>query len=57
VAQDISRFMELSEFADRVIRKRIEQLPQVAMVDVSGLVYPEVSVVPDQGKMTALADA
>ena len=51
---DISNFMELSEFADRVIRKRIEQLPQVAMVDISGLVYPEVSVVPDQGIMTAL---
>ena len=51
---DISRFMELSEFADRVIRKRIEQLPEVAMVDVSGLVYPEVSIIPDQGKMTAL---
>ncbi len=52
--QDLSQFLELSEFADWVIRKRIEQLPQVAMVDVSGLVYPEVSVVPDQGMMTGL---
>ncbi len=52
--QDLSRFLELSEFADWVIRKRIEQLPEVAMVDVSGLMYPEVSVVPDQGIMTAM---
>ena len=52
--QDLSGFMELSEFADWVIRKRIEQLPEVAMVDVSGLVYPEVSVVPDRGVMTGL---
>jgi len=53
-ADDMSRFMELSEFADWVIRKRIEQLPEVAMVDVSGLVYPEVSVVPDQGILRGL---
>lgn len=52
--QDLSRFMELSEFADWVIRKRIEQLPEVAMVDVSGLVYPEVSVIPHRGIMTGL---
>ena len=52
--QDLSRFMELSEFADWVIRKRIEQLPEVAMVDVSGLVYPEVSVIPHHGIMTGL---
>ncbi len=52
--RDLSRFLELSEFADWVIRKRIEQLPEVAMVDVSGLVYPEVSVIPHQGIMTGL---
>ena len=52
--QDLSGFMELSEFADWVIRKRIEQLPEVAMVDVSGLIYPEVSVVPNRGVMTGL---
>ncbi|TVR68706.1 MAG: efflux RND transporter permease subunit [Marinilabiliales bacterium] len=51
---DLNRFLELSEFADWVIRKRIEQLPEVAMVDVSGLVYPEVSVIPDQGVMRGL---
>jgi multidrug efflux pump subunit AcrB len=51
---ELSGFMELSEFADWVIRKRIEQLPQVAMVDVSGLVYQEVSVIPDPDKIAGL---
>ena len=52
--QDPSIFLQLSEFADQVIKKRIEQLPEVAMVDVSGLLFPEVSVIPDEGKMRSL---
>lgn len=48
------RFMELSEFAETVIKKRIEQLPQVAMVDVTGLVKPEVYIRPDEEKMRSL---
>jgi multidrug efflux pump subunit AcrB len=32
------KFIELSEFAETVIRRRFEQLPQVAMVDISGVV-------------------
>ena len=47
-------FLELSEFADAVIRKRIEQLPEVAMADVTGLAYPELYIRPDKGKMAAL---
>lgn len=47
-------FLELSEFADAVIRKRIEQLPEVAMADITGLVYPELYIRPDKGKMAAL---
>ncbi len=52
--RDLSRFMELSEFAEWVIRKRIEQLPEVAMVDVSGPVRPEVLVVPDRSRIAGL---
>jgi len=47
-------FVELSNFAFQVIRKRIEQLPEVAMVDMSGMVYPELLVVPVQQKIEAL---
>lgn len=48
------RFMELSEFAETVIKRRIEQLPQVAMVDVTGLLKPEVYIRPDEEKMKNL---
>lgn len=46
--------MELSRFAGQVIAKRIEQIPQVAMVDVSGLSYPELLIVPDRKKLESL---
>jgi multidrug efflux pump subunit AcrB len=48
------KFIELSEFAESVIRKRIEQLPEVAMVDVSGTVSSQLTVEPDINKMTSL---
>lgn len=44
-------FSALSRFASQVITKRIEQLPEVAMVDLSGCVVPELLVVPDEAKL------
>jgi multidrug efflux pump subunit AcrB len=41
-------FMNLCEFSDMVIKRQIEQLPQVAMVDVTGIVNKQVIVIPDQ---------
>lgn len=40
-------FLQLSNFASQVIRKRLEQLPEVALVDMSGLQYPEIKILPD----------
>lgn len=48
------KFVELSSFAENVIRKRIEQLPEVAMVDISGLVKPQISIEPDLEKLNSL---
>ncbi|MCL2693285.1 MAG: efflux RND transporter permease subunit [Rikenellaceae bacterium] len=45
------RFAQLSDFAGNVIVKRIEQLPQVAMVDVNGFVSREILIVPDEAKL------
>ena len=45
---DIIRFIELSDFAESVIRRRFEQLSQVAMIDISGLVKKQVIITPDQ---------
>ncbi|RED98408.1 efflux RND transporter permease subunit [Marinoscillum furvescens] len=49
-----NRFMELSEFAEQVIKRRIEQLDEVAMVDISGMEYPEIHVEVDLQKLGAL---
>ncbi len=48
------KFTELSRFASNVIRKRIEQLPEVAMVDMSGMVSPELLIIPDNQKLESL---
>lgn len=39
-------FLQLSNFASQVIRKRLEQLQEVALVDMSGLQYPEIKITP-----------
>ncbi len=47
-------FLSLSDFAENVVRRRIEQLPEVAMVDVSGLAHQQVQIVPDLARMEAM---
>lgn len=51
---DIQKFIELSKFTLSVISKRIEQIPQVAMVDISGQILSELVIIPDKDKMDAL---
>jgi multidrug efflux pump subunit AcrB len=48
------KFIELSDFSTRVIKPRLEQLPDIAMVDMSGLVFSELLVIPDIKKLQAL---
>jgi len=48
------KFLDLSRVAKHVIRKRIEQLSEIAMVDVSGIDVPVVSITPDFGSMKSL---
>jgi len=47
-------FLNLCEFAESVIKRRIEQLPEIAMVDVTGLVQRQLQIVPDPDKMSML---
>ena len=49
-----SSFLSLCDFAENVVRRRIEQLPEVAMVDISGLIHKQVQIVPKREKMDAL---
>ena len=51
VSQD---FAELSRFSKNVISKRIEQLPEVAMVDISGTISSEMLILPDNQKLESL---
>ena len=46
--------LEMSAFTRQVIVRRIEQLPEVAMVDVSGLLHPELLIVPDMQKLHSM---
>ncbi len=48
------KFVELSRFVSDVISKRIEQIPEVALVDVSGLSLPELLVTPCSEKLRSL---
>lgn len=48
------KFIELNDFCENVISRRIEQLPQVAMVDLSGLYKAEVFIKPNKYKMESL---
>lgn len=52
--KDQERFLEMGEFVRAVIIKRIEQLPEVAMVDYSGMSYPELAIYPDYEKLKSL---
>lgn len=47
-------FLDLCEFAESVIKRRIEQLEEVAMVDVTGLVERQVQIVPDEDKLAMM---
>jgi multidrug efflux pump subunit AcrB len=48
------RFLELSDFAETVLKKRIEQLPDIALADISGLTKPEILVTPNVLKLQSL---
>lgn len=49
-----ARFASLSDFARNVVRRRLEQLPPVAMTDISGLTTPEIVCEPEAEKLEAL---
>ena len=49
-----SQFLALSKFSREVLRKRIEQLPGVALADISGMSYSQITVLPIQSKINAL---
>ena len=53
-ASSEKRFLEFCEFTEAVLKKRLEQLPDVAMVDISGNYQPEMYILPDAAKLRSL---
>ncbi|MBE0674332.1 MAG: efflux RND transporter permease subunit, partial [Bacteroidales bacterium] len=53
-SENQERFLEMSEFAETVIKRRIEQLPEVAMADLTGQVRREIFIIPEEEKMRSL---
>lgn len=51
---DEQSFLKLGELAENVIRRRIEQLPQVAMADVTGIPKRMVQLIPDMNRLQSL---
>jgi len=47
-----TRFLDLCEFSETVIKRQIEQLPEIAMVDVTGLINKEVLIQPDNNLLS-----
>ncbi len=45
------RFLEMSGIAENIVRRRLEQLPEIAMVDVTGIPGKELRMCPDYGRM------
>lgn len=53
-ATDEEAFLEMCNLAENVVKRRIEQLPQVAMADMTGVPRQMLRLVPDMGKMESL---
>ena len=51
---DEQAFLGLCELADNVVKRRIEQLPEVAMADITGVPGRMLQIIPDTEKMAGL---
>lgn len=49
-----NKFLELSNFAETVLKKRIEQLPDIALADMSGQSKAEIVILPNKEKLISL---
>ncbi|HUH19549.1 efflux RND transporter permease subunit [Albibacterium sp.] len=45
---DTARLAELSSFTREIIKRRLEQQPEISMVDISGLSEPQVQIIPKE---------
>lgn len=43
---DPTLFLELSTFVREIVRRRLEQLPEISMIDMTGATFPEIALMP-----------
>ena len=48
------KILELSEYAEQVIKRRLEQYSEITFVDVTGLTYPEILISPREDAVKSL---
>lgn len=48
------RFIQLSEFTETILKKRVEQLPNIALADISGYIEGEIIVIPNKNTIEPL---
>ena len=48
---DEAQFLKMCDLADNIVRRRIEQLPEIAMADITGIPRQYLRIVPDESKM------
>lgn len=54
LSQNYSSLTELSNYVENVVKRRIEQLGEVSMVDINGLVRTVIRILPNKSKMLSL---
>lgn len=47
-------FLQLAELAENVVRRRIEQMPEISMADVTGIPQRQLRITPNRDEMTSL---
>ena len=48
---DETRFLQMCDLAENVVRRRIEQLPEISMADITGIPGQQLRISPDPDKM------
>ena len=51
---DSAEFLRMAEVAENVVRRRIEQMPEIAMADITGVPRQQLRIIPDERLMASL---
>lgn len=49
-----SQFLEMCQLAENIVKRRIEQLPEVAIADITGIPGQQLQIVPDKDRMAMM---